>query len=704
MFSSRKDEGDKLRRIQQGLGDILECGICLSPFDDPRMLPCVHSFCLGCLERSFAAQDPGESCSSFAQPCCPLCRRAFDMPSNGFAGLQKNFFLARLIETMRIVGPDPGGAPCESCLKDPTPGVDTPLAVIYCHTCKEKLCSACCFYHRKKKHQMTVIGEPGTDNSQPLDTSVPAYYCAQHNKYVLDLYCSDCDEVLCPMCFIEKHQGHQRQGIEEASIEFREQIESSVTNLLKVQTMFRGCCQRLEQQKSQVLEKTVDLERAVISAQEEVKKSVDQCANGLLAMISDTKAEALKRITTQLDDNNFKLASLDNYVLYSQGISQKGSDVDVCRAGNGLRSRYAEIQQMQINDGSEPIPILKKVFEKTELATFLSTHETSIIGTLEDKDAIVKTSSTSELETEFSEATEDEELSQALSSDWFLKSGSLDRNAAASNPQFIRVLETSISASDRKEIQGVAVLKEDLFIVHDRCSEIEAYDVATFNKILTLKINNLVDPGDIVASEESSCLYVVDWKDSDRDNEIMKVSPKGVVMKRWATPNDYSWLSVTSKNDVIMTLLAGNKIHEYNQNGKLITVVKISHLTGISKIWHAIKLSGGDFVVCHGVKGSQGVCRVDPNGNMVNMFSGSRHEFRLLHSPVYLVEDWRGSIFVVDQYWRQVVWLNSALEFQKAVLSRSDQLCSPRRICFSGSRGLILVGDEKGKVLIFGML
>lgn len=214
----------------------------------------------------------------------------------------------------------------------------------------------------------------------------------------------------------------------------------------------------------------------------------------------------------------------------------------------------------------------------------------------------------------------------------------------------------------------------------------------------------MVDPGDIVASEDSSCLYIVDWKDSDSDNEIMKVSSKGVVIKRWPTPNDYSWLSVTSKNDVIMTLLAGNKIHEYNQNGKLITVVKIAHLTGISKIWHAIRLSAGDFVVCHGVKGSQGVCRVDPNGNVVNVFSGSRPEFRLLHSSVYLAEDWRGSIFVVDQHWRQVVQLNSALEFQKVVLSRSDHLGSPRRICFSGSRGLILVGDEKGKVLIFSML
>lgn len=236
---------------------------------------------------------------------------------------------------------------------------------------------------------MTAIGEPGTDNSVPLDTSVPAYYCAQHNKYVLDLYCSDCDEVLCPMCFIEKHQGHQRRGIEEASIEFRAQIESSVANLLKVQTIFRECCQRLEQQKSKVLEKTVDLERVVISAQEEVKKLADECANSLLTMISDTKAEALKRITTQLDDNNFKLASLDNYVLYSQGISQKGSDVDVCRAGNGLKSRYAEIQQMQINDGSEPIPILKKVFERTELAAFLSMHEMSIIGTLEGFDNFI---------------------------------------------------------------------------------------------------------------------------------------------------------------------------------------------------------------------------------------------------------------------------------------------------------------------------
>merc|ERR1712176_321595 len=49
--------------VQQAAASEIECGICLHVLRDPRILPCAHIFCAGCIQRSL--QEKAE---------CPQCR------------------------------------------------------------------------------------------------------------------------------------------------------------------------------------------------------------------------------------------------------------------------------------------------------------------------------------------------------------------------------------------------------------------------------------------------------------------------------------------------------------------------------------------------------------------------------------------------------------------------------------------------------
>ena len=62
---------------------VLECSLCLDMFDDPRNLPCGHTFCLKCLEKSVS--------SNKSDPNCSLCRKVWKVPEEGLAGLSKNY-------------------------------------------------------------------------------------------------------------------------------------------------------------------------------------------------------------------------------------------------------------------------------------------------------------------------------------------------------------------------------------------------------------------------------------------------------------------------------------------------------------------------------------------------------------------------------------------------------------------------------------
>ena len=48
-----------------GIEDDLKCGTCLELFQDPRSLPCLHTFCLECIKRTINGSNTFK---------CPLCR------------------------------------------------------------------------------------------------------------------------------------------------------------------------------------------------------------------------------------------------------------------------------------------------------------------------------------------------------------------------------------------------------------------------------------------------------------------------------------------------------------------------------------------------------------------------------------------------------------------------------------------------------
>ena len=59
------------------------------------MLPCIHNFCLECLEKTGIDKQPGENMS------CPLCRKEFKIPDEGIKGIRKNFFIEKFIEVLK---------------------------------------------------------------------------------------------------------------------------------------------------------------------------------------------------------------------------------------------------------------------------------------------------------------------------------------------------------------------------------------------------------------------------------------------------------------------------------------------------------------------------------------------------------------------------------------------------------------------------
>ena len=116
----------------------LTCPVCKDEFDDPRILPCGHCYCLKCVvQLSYTAgPDPFS---------CPECRKETVLPSNDASLLPRALLAVRMKEKLQRPGE-------KLCSKH-----DEPMK-LYCSDCKRTVCINCAFTdHRHSEHNYQLV-------------------------------------------------------------------------------------------------------------------------------------------------------------------------------------------------------------------------------------------------------------------------------------------------------------------------------------------------------------------------------------------------------------------------------------------------------------------------------------------------------------------------------------------------------------------
>ncbi|XP_058274269.1 tripartite motif-containing protein 59 [Hemibagrus wyckioides] len=83
----------------ENLEEDLTCSVCYSLFNDPRVLPCSHTFCRACLDSVLQVSTNFSIWRPLRLPLkCPNCRSMVELPPNGVEGLPINVCLRAIIE------------------------------------------------------------------------------------------------------------------------------------------------------------------------------------------------------------------------------------------------------------------------------------------------------------------------------------------------------------------------------------------------------------------------------------------------------------------------------------------------------------------------------------------------------------------------------------------------------------------------------
>src|SRR6218665_3157403 len=177
--------------VQDQMADVTECCICTDVYTNPKILPCIHTFCLQCLEKYGTEKKTGDQ----------ICRSEFSIPDGGLSNLTNNFFIDKMVEIRTLSEASTIEALCGTC-----PDEDRMKAKMFCFQCEQNLCERCCVAHSKvklcKNHQVVEIG----NKLKPQEVHFRSSYCDQHPGEIVKMYCEDDKATICFLCFAESHQ------------------------------------------------------------------------------------------------------------------------------------------------------------------------------------------------------------------------------------------------------------------------------------------------------------------------------------------------------------------------------------------------------------------------------------------------------------------------------------------------------------------
>src|SRR6218665_2742151 len=280
---------ETFEKATEQLREITECPICMSTFTDPRMLPCIHTFCFECLNRTGEAEQkkPGDKMP------CPMCRKEFIIPADGIKGVQKNFFMENLLVYKLTLQMGNATTICDMCnIRNEGKVGQIPKATMRCLECQDYYCDSCVKVHQFQKvtkhHQMINIGSGVKSETRRL---VSTKSCPKHSHNPLNFYCAECKKIVCVSCFVESHKLHDCKDVTTVDKEFRQTIEKKARKISTCVKEMLFMRKRNENRKSDFLKEMVEKEEEIYKRNQELKDMLDRHTQSLLGELSEIKSQ-----------------------------------------------------------------------------------------------------------------------------------------------------------------------------------------------------------------------------------------------------------------------------------------------------------------------------------------------------------------------------------------------------------------------------
>ena len=321
-----------------GLKDLEQeiiCGICHEHYKDPKVLSCCHYYCKECIYTlsQKAGLDKGL--------ICPECRKGTILPKGGVDDLQRVCFVDRLkhvhSKIERATGIFDLDSKCELCSQEET-------YTAYCQQCAQFICAECVKSHQRIKkafpgHKIFTLMELKEGGAREIvtpETTIPT--CEEHEQQSINMFCFDCDCLICRDCTIKDHHGHNYEFVKKAAPGVKKKLGQKLEPLKGVKKDLMSAVKEVQTTRSEL--------KAEGNA---VVKRVEDWCDKLCQIIQDHKKQLVQEANNKIAQKSSRLldqerglsnssAGADGIIGFTQSFMEYSTDDE-------MMCMYAELQR-----------------------------------------------------------------------------------------------------------------------------------------------------------------------------------------------------------------------------------------------------------------------------------------------------------------------------------------------------------------------
>ncbi|XP_033866687.1 tripartite motif-containing protein 3-like isoform X2 [Acipenser ruthenus] len=244
LLTMAKRESSSSPVVRQIDKQFLVCSICLDHYHNPKVLPCLHTFCEKCLQNYIPPQSLTLS--------CPVCRQTSILPEKGVAALQNNFFITNLMEVLQR---DPECARPEAC---------SVLESVSAVAAGKPLC------------------------------------CPNHEGKVMEFYCESCETAMCLECTEGEHREHVTVPLRDVLEQHKAALKNQLDAICNRLPQLTAAIELVNEISKQLTERKNEAVSEISSTFEELERALHLRKSALISDLENICSTKQKVLQSQL--------------------------------------------------------------------------------------------------------------------------------------------------------------------------------------------------------------------------------------------------------------------------------------------------------------------------------------------------------------------------------------------------------------------
>uniref|UniRef100_A0A673KSW9 RING-type E3 ubiquitin transferase n=1 Tax=Sinocyclocheilus rhinocerous TaxID=307959 RepID=A0A673KSW9_9TELE len=354
VLSTLGDTGKKSRAV---------CGVCSRTYRDPKILPCLHTFCADCIRQlepfsvrrvngeRRSPEDDMQGRNSGSTILCPECDSEVDLPPSGVDGLTidhlalDEVFAETLLVDCRVL--------CDLCSESD--------AGKRCEVCCVNLCDFCSQAHRRQKrttsHSIQSLQELKCQGrlTRPV-------LCSLHPGQELRLFCESCDFTVCLECAATFHRDHHCSSAHEVISHHGDRIRDLVVRSLRPRLVrLEDSLRRVDTSQEMLQTRTDTLAGEIRAFARSYASAVEAHCCSLLRSLEDLRLQHRNQLHLQKAQQQQALSDVRGGVDFAERLLTCGSDAEILSAKGVTMRRLMNLSAGEV----QGFPVVGVIHAKT---------------------------------------------------------------------------------------------------------------------------------------------------------------------------------------------------------------------------------------------------------------------------------------------------------------------------------------------------